>query len=202
MGALKFMKLNSFLPLLLAGVAMVCGCQTSGYRVSQPAGSAQPIDGQPVSVPRDPLEYQFVNNEGRLGVQVINPTADYITLLGDQSYVVDPSGKAHPLRSGVLAPHSVSGMFLPPVHWVYHATDPDIGNSSGVGFFSRYNEAYYPFHAGYYDDFQPGPGAPYSRIATTGRWDWKAGPARLHMAYQRNGKTFDHDFEFVRGREG
>ncbi|MDB6111427.1 MAG: hypothetical protein JWR69_3177 [Pedosphaera sp.] len=182
-------------------MAIASGCQTPTYRLTQPAGAVQEVGNQPVSVPQDPLDYRFVRNEGRLGMQVFNPTDDYITLLGKESYVVDPSGQTHPFRTGVLAPHSVSGMFLPPVQSVYHATDPNIGNGSGIGFFSHYEDFYYPFHAGYYDDFNPGPGAPYARIATTGKWGWKSGPVRLHLSYQRNGKTFDHNFGFVRDRE-
>ena len=70
-------------------------------------------------------------------MDIFNPTGDAITLLGDQSSVVDPRGQSHPLRTQSIAPAAFIKLILPPMRPVYRA-NPSIGIGVGVGFSRAY----------------------------------------------------------------
>src|SRR5947207_7371924 len=103
--------------LLLLSASVICltGCQTYTYRVAQPPGITQLVTDKPVLLRHDPLEYELVRYKDRLSMRITNPTDDRIVLLGDRSYIVDPAGESHPLRTHILGPHSFTGLLLPPL---------------------------------------------------------------------------------------
>jgi hypothetical protein len=151
----------------------------------------------PVMIRYEPLEYQLARYHDRLSMRIINPTEDRIMLAGNRSYVVDPRGESHPFNSRVIAPHSYTQFLLPPLPITYSYPDywawgPGWGWGWGWGWHDPFWSPYYG--PGFYG---PPPVATY-QIITPYNWDWKTGPARLRLTYDRNGKDFEHDFEFVR----
>lgn len=189
------MKPGFLLPLLLAVAGCVNGCASYAYRVVKPPGVPQLVAKEPVTLHDEPLDYGLARRGDRLGMRLSNPTDDQIVLVENGSYVVDPQGESHPIRGKVLAPHSYIRMRLPPVPQSipYPYANPPYPVSFGWGF-----STYDPFW--YYDPFYWPPPA-YYQIITPYDWQWKSGLARLHLAYERAGKPFTHDFEIVRERE-
>ncbi len=185
------MKAKVLFPLLLVATAIASGCQSYEYRVVRPPGVGQPITGQPVIIQYDPLEYRLVRRSDQLDMHITNPTEDRITLLGNRSYVIDPQGESHLIRSLVIGPHSFSSMLLPPA--------PIIFTSYGWG---GWGWGWGPYLPGdpFFVDFYPPP-VFYTQIKTPYDWYWKIGTAKIHLSYERNRKTFDHDFEIIREPE-
>src|SRR5262245_38812870 len=108
------MKARSTLLLPLV-VAAFSACQPYAYRVLAPAGFSESIVAlQTITVPYDPLQYSLVRQHGSLNLQITNPADDRIMLLGEQSYLIDPHGRIHPLRGNMLEPHSTISLLLPP----------------------------------------------------------------------------------------
>lgn len=182
------MKAKALFPLLLITAALV-GCQSYEYRVVRPPGVGQPIRDQAVIIQNDPLEYNLTRHHGRLDMRINNPTDERIILLGNRSYAVDPKGESHLIRSLVIGPHSFSGMLVPP--------EPITITSYGWG--PGWGWGWGPYLPGdpFFVDFYPPP-VYYTEIRTPYDWDWKDGPARIHLTYERNRKTFEHDFEIIR----
>lgn len=189
------MKPNLLLSFVLATVAVLTGCATYDYQVSQPPTMAGVIiKDQPVVLHYDPLEYRLSRYHEHLGMTIVNPTTDRITLRADRSFVVDPRGESHPIRGRVLAPHTYSAMLLPPPAASGQTIYPTFyGPGWWVG---GYPYVYNDFYGSYY-----GPVVTYYHIYTPYDWKWEAGPAHLHLAYNRNGKEFDHEFVILRQRE-
>src|ERR1700756_1975432 len=102
---------------------------------------------------------------------IINPTVENITLRGDQSYVVDPRGESHPVRGGMIAPHSYSAMLWPPSPVSGTVVYPDYYAPGWWG---------YPYGWGpYYGGFYYGPAVSYYEVQTPFDWIWDVGPARF-----------------------
>jgi len=188
------MKAN-FFALLLASTCL-CGCQTYQYRITQPAPGGTVTSKQPVALHYDPLDYHFSTYENHLAVNIANPTDDRIGLQGGRSFVVDPKGESHPLRDRVIAPHSFTRMLFPPIPFGYPYPDyywwgPRWGYW-GPGWYD-------PFWGGWYGPWVYGPpSVSYAQVLTVFDWEWKTGPARLRITYERNGKTFEQDLEIIR----
>lgn len=186
------MRLHLLLLVSFAAISL-CGCQSFVYRVVQPPGIAQPVTDKPVTLHYDPLEYQLVRYKERLEMRIMNPTEDRIVLLGDRSYVVDPTGESHPFRTHILGPHSFSRTLLPPVPFTYAYPDWYWGWGPGWG-------PYYPYWGPYWGPtFYPS--VSYAQITTQYDWPWKTGTARVRLTYDRNRTTFEHDFEIIREPE-
>jgi hypothetical protein len=182
------MKAN--LGLLTAVAVLLCGCATTQYHVIQPQGVAQPIMDQPILVSYAPLEYHLAKQHDRLAMQINNPTDETITLVGERSSVVDPAGESHPLRGRLINPRSFVRMLLPPETMSIPYPDYYWGWGSYYG-------PYYPYWGPYYGGYGPPP-VSYYQVRTPYDWQWKTGPIRLHMTYDRKGTAFEHDFEIVR----
>lgn len=190
------MKLN--LLLLTASAALLCGCQTYVYRIVKPPATPDIVAKRPVSLAYAPLEYRLERVHGRLGMQIQNPTAQRVTLVGDQSYVVGPNGDSHPLRDRMIGPHSFVRMLLPPQPIVFPYPDyATWGWGWGWGW-GPYSPYWDPFYG---SAFWGPPPLAYYRLVTDYDWEWKTGPAHLHLTYRQNQSTFAHDFEFVREPE-
>jgi len=189
---------------------MTTGCARYEYDLTNPPDLARHIGTRSDEVVRvDPLEYRLRTYENRLVMSVFNPTPDPVTLLGDRSYVVDPAGQSHPLRSQTIAPDTFVRLILPPMRPGYYQSGPTIGLGLGVGFSSIHRHGYgyrrfgYGGGLGYYDPFfydQPRYFTYYDESDTT-YWTWEGQtPVRLHLVYQRPGPRdpFTHDFTFAR----
>jgi hypothetical protein len=191
-------RAKSRLPFLLmpALIALAGGCRSYVYDLVEPPAAVQRIAGEPITVQYDPLEYHLSRQHNRLSVRIVNPTDDRIMLVGNRSYAVDPHGESHPLRGGMIAPHSHTAMLLPPepITFPYYGWG---GWGPGWGWgWAPYGPYYDPYYPGYY-----APPVYYHQIATPYDWEWKTGHARLRLTYERDGKTFDHDFEIIRRPE-
>lgn len=188
--------MKTVIVLFAAGSLFLTGCSTYQYRVVQPTTGAPPVASQSVSVHYDPLEYTLSRDHDRLVLQINNPTDDKIVLVGNRSFVVDPNGESHPMRDRVLAPRSFAKLALPPMPFTYAYPD-----------YFAYGPGWGWFYAGsWYDPFWgPGwwgpPPLTYRQVLTSYDWHWKEGPARLRLMYDHGGKTFEHDFEFVREKQ-
>ena len=183
-------------PVLLALTAVwLCGCQTYQYRIVQPATAAPVIDKAPIAVRDDPLDYLFSRYRDRLAVEINNPTDDRMVLQGGRSFTIDPQGESHPLRDRVIGPHSFTRLLLPPIPFTYAYPDYwDWGPGWGWGL-----GWYDPFWGGSYGPWFYGPPSlAHESVLTVYDWEWKSGLMRLRFSYDRNGKTFEHNFEIIR----
>jgi hypothetical protein len=182
------------IPLLvaLAGLALA-GCATHHYYgVVGASNAVQPIRNHVVTTDYDPLEYRMVSYGDRLSVQIYNRTDEPIVLLADKSYVIDPRGKTHPLRGRVIEAHSYSGMLLPPRPIEDSCWGPGPAWNLGWGCIP-----FVPFYDPLYDEFCDPPDY-YDEIRGVYDWHWGSGSARLHLAYDFGGTSFDHNLELVR----
>jgi hypothetical protein len=183
-------------PLMLACVLAVSGCKTYDYRIVEPANLAQHIGEEFVTVHSDPLEYRMARTGGFLAMNIVNPTDDRIVLRGDRSYVIDPRGETHPVRGKVIGPHSFTRMSVPPIPYSYQAIAPYTPWGWGPGYI---NYGVGPsFYGGFYNPHFYGPEIVNYQITTQYDWEWKTGQARLRLAYERDGTSFEHHFVIVR----
>ncbi len=183
-----------FIPLIVA-LSLLSGCAHYEYDLTNPPDLARHIGGKSDEIVRvDPLEYRLRTYENRLVMSIFNPTPDPITLMGDRSYVVDPAGQSHPLRSQTIAPNTYVRLILPPMRPGYY--------ESG-GFSSIRGRRFGGYRAAGYDPFfydEPRYYTYYDESDNT-YWTWEGeSPVRLHLAYQRGGsrEPFAHDFTFHR----
>jgi hypothetical protein len=180
--------------LVLAPLVLATGCASYRYQIIEPASVAHTIIyDRPVVINYDPLQYQLSRFHDQLGMTIINPTTDRITLRGDHSYVVDPKGETHPVRGRVLAPHSYAKMLWPPPPTTAETVYPSY---FGPGWAPGYPYVWGGFYGSYY-----GPVVTYYHAYTAYDWKWDPGEAHMHLAYERQGKEFNHDFLILRERE-
>jgi hypothetical protein len=176
-------------------VALLTGCARYEYQLIEPAQSAGHIGSKADYVAKlEPLEYRFRAVEGRLVIQIHNPTDENIQLRGSESYVVDPKGQSHPLRSLAIAPNSYGKVIIPPPRPVVYDTGPHIG--FGVGTYISRNEHHdvrcdamvnHPIYLDVYDDED----AYYWQINGEG-------DLRIRLTYHRKDKTFSDNFRMRR----
>jgi hypothetical protein len=174
---------------------LLTGCARYEYQLVQPEPSAGHIGSKSDYVVKlDPLEYRFRSASGRLVVQIHNPTDQNIQLRGEQSYVVDPGGQSHPLRSLSIAPNSFGKIIIPPMRPEIYDTGPHIG--FGVGTYIGESHHHHnsrceaivdepidhPIYLDVYDDESI-----YWELSGTG-------DLRIRFTYQRGDKTFSDDF--------
>ena len=186
----------------LLWIPLLGGCARYEFDLVEPAELARHISSKAEAVvPLDPLEYRLRAVEGRLVMNILNPTDDPVTLLGAQSYVVAPSGQSHPLRSQTIAPHTFVRLILPPMR-PYYRSGPTFGIGVGVGISHRvHGRGFYRGPWGYDPFFdEPRYYTLYDESDVT-YWDWKGETdVRLRLVFQRgaNAKTFSDDFTFHR----
>jgi hypothetical protein len=189
--------MKAHVPLITLVAVCLTSCTTYRYRIVQPASGASAVADQPVNVRCEPLDYRLFRDHDHLAMQVTNPTDDRIVLLGNSSFVIDPSGESHPIRDRVLGPHSFTMFLLPPIPFTY-ATPDYWGWGPGWGW--GYTGSWYdPMWGPWFGSGWWGPPlVSYQQVLTVYDWRWKTGPARLRLTYERAGKSIEHDFEFVR----
>ena len=196
---LKGYPMKPHLFALLVATLCLTGCRTYHYRIVQPSSGAPPVLDTPVAIHYEPLDYRLSRDRNRLAILITNPTSDQIVLLGNRSSVVDSKGENHPLRDRVIGPHSYTRMLVPPVPFTfaypnYWAYGPGWGWGSGWGW-GWYDPWLGPWYG---PGFWGPPPVSYEQVLTPYDWKWKSGPARLHLTYDRAGKTFEHNFEIIR----
>jgi hypothetical protein len=189
------MKFMRFLPLLV--VALSAGCAKYEYDITRPPELSRHIGTKlDVVLQRDPLEYRLITVENRLVMRIYNPTDAPMTLLGDKSCVVDPSGQSHPLETQSMAPQSFLKLILPPMRPTIEHTGPTFGIGVGTQIGSGRQRAFG------WDDFDAFDDEPRYFITYDNSslyWDWKGeSEIRLMLVLQQGEKTFTHDFGIAR----
>ncbi len=185
----------TLLPLIVLSL-MHTGCAQYRYHLTQPEEVAGSIPArESISVEFDPLVYQLREVQGALGISINNPTEVAITLLGERSYIVDPTRETHPIRSGTIAPNSHITLMLPPQPRTTRA-GPRVGFGVGVG--TGYRGA--GVGTGFYGDRWGGHHRHSYVIEGEPRWRWTTGPVRMRLVYDRNGEHIEHNFSFDRVR--
>jgi hypothetical protein len=173
------------------------GCAHYEYDIVAPRELARHVGKQDEMIRVDPLEYRLRAYENRLVMEIFNPTGESITLAGDRSYVVDPGGQSHPLRTQAIAPSAFIKLILPPMRPQFRSS-PSIGFGLGVGFSrARYNRyGYGHFHDPLWDEPQY---YTYYDESDATYWNWEGETeARLHLVFQRGQNSFSQDFTFHR----
>ena len=124
-------------PALL--LPLLVGCASYEYDITRPADQRMHVSRKSDAVVQiDPLEYHLRAVEGRLVMQIKNPTRQAIQLDGERSAVVDTEGQSHPLRSQTIASGSYIKLIIPPMRPRVQPTGPVFGIGVGVGA-SRYD---------------------------------------------------------------
>jgi hypothetical protein len=132
-------------------------------------------------------------------MQIQNPTSDRVALLGERSYVTDPQGESHPIRSRLIGPHSYVRMLLPPIPFTFPYPDYTWGWGWGGWQWGWGWPGYVPMYGPYYaEGFYGPPPIVYDQVLTVYDWRWKTGPVHLRLTYERGKETFEQDFEFDR----
>lgn len=183
------------LPLALS-CAMLAGCAQFDFQITQPPALSQRITKQPAQLTTGNVNYQMRASEGRLVIGISNPGAQTLRLLGDRSYVVDPSGYSHPLMPRTIGPGAYARIALPPLRPYYRSY------AARWGYFG-YGPPYYPYYSPYYYGYYP---APYYDAFPNGYayggydqnndhyWDWNGqSEVRVSLVYQREDNTTFRD---------
>jgi hypothetical protein len=192
------MTYRTFAPIAALILLFAGGCARYEYDIVAPPELARHIGGDRDEVIRaDPLEYRLRSYDNRLVIDIFNPTGDAIVLAGDRSYVVDPRGQSHPLRTQSIAPSAFVKLILPPMRPQFRSS-PTIGVGVGFGFsrayYNRYG--YGRFHDPLWDEPQY---YTYYDESDATYWSWEGETdARLHLVFQRGQSTFTQDLTFHR----
>jgi hypothetical protein len=121
-----------FLPVF---IGVLPGCTHFEYDIVQPPELVQHIGRDADAVfTRTPLLYRMRSYEDHLVIQVHNPTTQPITLLGGQSFLVDPQGQSRPLRTQTIGPQSFIKLILPPMPPDVAPAGPVIGFGLGAAY--------------------------------------------------------------------
>lgn len=196
-------RLSCKLPFaaVLALAGLFSGCARYQYTLVEPGGHRQAIAGAGAVVAQTPLEYQWAGRDSRLALRIMNPSADPVRLVGEKSYVVDPTGATHPLPGGTIAPKGHVGLTLPPAPLLYRSS-PRF--SFGLGFGSGFG----PWHGGPYHSLGWGYDYPFFYEPTDfyavnppNYWEWNTGEVRMRLVYEgKNTNSFEHNFTLDRQR--
>ena len=184
------------MPVALLGAVFLSGCARYQYVIVEPSEIRQTITKQGSAVSFPPLEYQLATNRRQLAIRVINESADPIRLVGERSFLVDPTGATRPLPAGTIAPNAHIGLILPPEPVVYRSS-PRF--SFGFGYGHHYGPYDHMYGGLAYDPWLYGPMEFYA-VNPPNHWEWKKGVVRMRLFYEDNGTNFEHNFTFDRER--
>lgn len=174
--------------LMLWMALLTTGCASYEYDLVAPQALARHIGEQIETLPRDPLVYQAQSYDDHLVLRIGNPGDVPVTLLGHESFLVDPSGESHPLRPLTIGPQSFIKLILPPLATNIEPRGPSVG--IGVGYNSNVG-------GGVRIGAEPTYVAVSSIDGTF--WRWEPGRVvRMTLVFERRGKAFQHSFEFRR----
>lgn len=171
--------------LLLVVLPLLSACTHYEFDLLQPEEFSAHVGRSAknsVSFERPPLHYHLQAYEGRLVMQIANPTDQPIEILGGRSFAVDPAGQSHPIPSQAIGPHSFIRLVFPPLWPMYAA--PGYVVYRGWGF---YEWCDYPPYA----LVPAGPPELY--------WEWKDSTmAKVHLVFREGEKTIEQEFVFAR----
>lgn len=173
------------------------GCAHYEYDITRPPELSGHVGSQTdLVVQQAPLEYRMRSVDNRLVLRIFNPTDTALTLLGQRSSVVDPTGQSHPLSTQTISPQSFVKVILPPMRPHLKRTGPSIGIGVGTMIGSSHRHRYYHGYNDYYDEPQ------YFAVYDEDNalyWDWNGETSvRLTLVYQQGDKTFEHEFVIAR----
>jgi hypothetical protein len=184
------------LSALMMIVLLLSGCSYE-YDITRPPEVAGHVgDKTDYVFDLDPLEYRMRSVDSWLVLRIYNPTDDPITLLGPQSSAVDPGGQSHPLRTQTMASHSFIKLILPPPPPNVQPSGPTIG--LGIGIIGSRSHRHFT-QDGLIDD-EPR----YLVVVDNDSyyWEWNGETeVRLLLAFDRNGKSFSHEFVIARKKK-
>lgn len=173
-------------------IALACcplaGCSQSQYLVVEPEPFARTVGLEHTFIARPPLDYQLFTENGRLRVRAVNNTDSPIKILGEESWLVDPTGQSHSLRNQSIP----AGSF---VAWTMPPRRPRVGGAGiGVGVGGGSDGAFGGIGVGrHWHDSEP-----YMGTDDPPYYDWTTGDVRLHLAIERAGERHDQEFVFRR----
>src|SRR5690242_1464878 len=107
------MRYATAIVFLLASVLI--GCARYDFQVIKPDTLATRVTQTASRIQTPNMVYYMQAYENRLVVQIHNGEQAPVELLGEKSFVVDPHGISHPLRSITIAPDSSAKLILPPL---------------------------------------------------------------------------------------
>ena len=174
--------------LTLLGVAG--GCASATYDIVEPSQSARRIAGDSDTlVEMKPVAYRFRSVEDHLVIRIYNPGDVAISVLGPDSYVVDPGGQSHAVVSQTIPPGAFVKMILPPLPPEQTPTGPYLAfqvSSGGVAM----------------DNPMPRLDPQGLRNQAGDTWTWSGdGEVKLRLKYQLgNAEPFTHSFSIRRNK--
>ena len=173
----NFTPVFTAISMTLLGV--LGGCASTTYDIVEPPNFARQISGDSDSVVEiNPLAYRFRAVEGHLVVRIYNPGDDGISILGADSYVVDPQGQSHAVASQSIPPGTFVKLILPPLPPDQTPTGPYLSFQISSGGVSIDNPL--PSRSAHASDTWPWPGD---------------GTVKLNFRYRRgSAEPFTHSF--------
>ena len=174
-------------------MAILAGCTSYNFQITKPENLAALISESPHELRTPNLTYRMQAMENRLVILAFNETDKTNRVMGDRSFVVDPNGASHPLRSQSIAPHSHVKLILPPLYPPFPQPYPRFEiefNSDGM-YHSRNNEPTPVQYLGIYEESD----------SYYWKWDGQAS-IRLSITCQReDGTQFTDNFTITKVKE-
>lgn len=172
--------------IVLSLAAGLAGCARYDFEVLKPELLATRVTQTASRLQTSNMVYFMQAYENRLVMQIHNKEQAPVELVGERSFVVDPHGVSHPLRSITIAPDSYAKLILPPLRprFEHHgfsfgvgtqvrATEPTGANEAGTKAGAA-DSAGHPIYLDVYEDTD----AYY--------WDWDGtGPIRVRLTYRK-----------------
>lgn len=182
---------------------LLTGCAKYDFVIVHPESLEQRISEVPVRIETANLTYHMQARTNALIIQVFNPSAQPVQLIGNRSFVVDPYGYSRPINSAAIGANAYAQLMLPPAQPYYTVYRPYWGPGYYAGaypyghygygrpFSSHYSPTVY--RGGYYPDLEY---IEYNNPNDPGIWAWKGNTSvRLSLTYQReDNSTFRDDF--------
>ncbi len=173
--------------ILVLTLVSLCGCARYDFQVIKPDTLSTRVTETASRLQTPNMVYLMQAYENRLVVQLHNKDAASVELLGEKSFVVDPAGVSHPLRSLTIAPDSWAKLVLPPLRPRFQ----DHGFNFGVGAQSDASDAPGMIQPVYLDVYAD---------TDAFYWDWDGdSPIRMRLTYRRAGGAEVSD-EFTIGK--
>lgn len=120
--------MRSLYPVLCLSIAgFLTGCARYDFSIDKPTNLSARIGEVATRVETANMVYNMQAKENRLVLLIYNNRPDPVQILGDRSFVVDPHGVSHPLRSQAIGPNAYAKVILPPLK-------PKFENSPGWHF--------------------------------------------------------------------
>ena len=187
--------------LLLLALLLLPACTRYEYDLVSPPDLAQHIArDKGAAITLDSINYRLDIVDSHLVIRAYNNSQDAIELLGNESFVVDPSAQSRPMKSQTIPPGTFVKVILPPMSLLYRDPGPRIGIGLGVGISSGHHHRHHfhghHFHDPFYDPWYDHPRY-IMAVAEDGYWNWpRDTEVRVRFAYRQNDRSFHHDLTF------